>query len=181
MELELSGDELRKTVSGRTHAHQCVSDGGQKPRKDDRSEHGMDPGLTVRLAATIGANRAKVWAALTDPSAIMRYMPCAGVASEWREGSSIVWKREVMGKSIEETGRILRIDPRTTLQYTHTHPLWGGRWVESDHTLTIRLSGTGETTDVSLTDDNYPSMQLLEDAKRAWRAILDGLRQHVER
>jgi uncharacterized protein YndB with AHSA1/START domain len=122
-----------------------------------------------------------VWKATTDPKAIKRYMFGADVTSEWREGSAIAWRGEFEGKAYEDKGTILQIDPEKTLQYSHFSPLSGAPdQPENYHTVTISLSGRGETTAVSLTQDNNPSEKALEESERNWEAMLDGLKKYVE-
>ena len=54
--------------------------------------------LVAHVSMTINAPRAKVWDALVDPEKIKQYILVSAVVSEWREGSSIVWKSEFQGK-----------------------------------------------------------------------------------
>ena len=54
--------------------------------------------LVARVSLTINAARAKVWDALIDPEKIKQYILASDVVSEWRQGSSIVWKSEFQGK-----------------------------------------------------------------------------------
>ena len=63
--------------------------------------------------------------ALVDPAAIKQYMFGTTVESDWREGSSIVWKGEWQGRAYEDKGVILRLEPGRLLQYSHFSPLSG--------------------------------------------------------
>ena len=52
----------------------------------------MGENLTAKSSITINASIAKVWEALVNPSIIKQYMFGTEVVSDWKEGSSIVWK-----------------------------------------------------------------------------------------
>ena len=81
-------------------------------------------GLVAHAALTIDAPRAKVWDALVTPEKIKKYMAVTDVLSEWRAGSSIVWKSEWLGKSLESRGTILRVEPPSDLEYTYSRPIF---------------------------------------------------------
>jgi len=65
----------------------------------------------------IDASPAQVWAALTDPKLIKRYMFGSLVESEWRRGSSILWKGEYEGKAYEDDGAIRFRQPEGSVSW----------------------------------------------------------------
>ena len=137
--------------------------------------------LLAKVSTSVDADRAEVWSALTDPEAIKEYMFGTNVSSQWREGSSIVWKGEFKGKAYEDKGKILKIDPEKTLKYSHFSALSGKPdRPENYHTVTIELSDVGESTGLSLTQDNNASEEAREESQRNWAMMLDGLKKYVE-
>ncbi len=52
----------------------------------------LNRGLIARASITINAPIDKVWDALINPSKIKQYMFGTNAVSDWKEGSSIVWK-----------------------------------------------------------------------------------------
>lgn len=141
-----------------------------------------DSELIARVRMEIDAPVGLVWNALVDPKAIKEYMLGAEAISDWKEGSTIVWKGEWKGKSYEDKGRILRIVPERMLQYTHFSPLAGlPDSPESYHVVTIELSHDGSTTTVSLSQTNNKDRESLEHNENGWRMVLEGLKRHVER
>lgn len=54
----------------------------------------MNKELIAKVSTTVNAPIARVWEALTKPEIIKQYMFGANVVSDWRVGSSIVWKGE---------------------------------------------------------------------------------------
>jgi uncharacterized protein YndB with AHSA1/START domain len=142
----------------------------------------MDKNLVAKASASIDAPKDRVWDALVNPKAIKQYMFGAEAVSDWQEGSSIVWKGEWQGKAFEDKGRILQLKPRRVLQYSHFSPLAGlPDKPENYHTVTIELSGDGEKTDVSLTQDNNSTDEARAHSEKNWNMMLDGLKNYLER
>jgi uncharacterized protein YndB with AHSA1/START domain len=51
-------------------------------------------GLVAKVSIMIDAPIERVWNALVNPNVIKQYMFGTNVVSDWKEGSSIVWKGE---------------------------------------------------------------------------------------
>lgn len=142
----------------------------------------MDKGLTVRTSTTINVTNAKVWEALTDPEIIRQYMYGAETVSEWKEGSSIVWKGEWKGMKYKDKGVILTIDPGHTLQYSHFSTMAGVPDVpENYHTVTFTLSNEKNQTLISLTQDNNANEKALENSRKMWETLLADLKKILEK
>jgi uncharacterized protein YndB with AHSA1/START domain len=137
--------------------------------------------LLAETAVTINAAKAKVWDALVNPEAIKHYMFGTKVVSDWREGSEIRWQGEWQGKPYEDKGVILRLEPEQTLQYSHFSPLSGqSDKPENYHTVTIDLSGEGNQTRVSLSQDKNATEQAREHSEKNWGTMLAELRKFLE-
>jgi len=142
----------------------------------------MPKNLVARASVSIGAPAAKVWDALVTPQTIKQYMFGTTVVSDWREGSPITWKGEWKGKPYEDKGRILKIEPRALLRYSHYSPLSGlPDTPENHHTVTIELSGQGSQTLVSLSQDNNASDEAREHSEKNWKTMLEGLKKLLEK
>jgi uncharacterized protein YndB with AHSA1/START domain len=101
----------------------------------------------AKSSIMIDAPAAQVWVALVNPAAIKQYMFGTNVISDWKKGSSILWKGEWNGKSYEDKGVIRKLKPGRTLQYTHFSPLSGlPDRPENYHTVTIQLAAEGDKT-----------------------------------
>ena len=141
----------------------------------------MNMNLIARASITINAPVTKVWDALVEPEAIKQYMFGTNVVTDWRVGSPITWKGEWQGKSYEDKGVILRFEPTRILQYSHFSPLSGlADKPENYHTVTIELSGEGNQTRVSLTQDNNATEKAREHSEKNWEMMLAGLKKFVE-
>jgi uncharacterized protein YndB with AHSA1/START domain len=115
----------------------------------------METNLVARATIAIDSPRVRVWKALVTPADIRQYMFGTDVVSDWKVGSSIVWKGEWQGSPFEDKGVILQSDPGRVLRYSHFSPLSGlADEPDNYHTVTIELSSQGTKTRVSLSQDN---------------------------
>jgi uncharacterized protein YndB with AHSA1/START domain len=141
----------------------------------------MSKNLVASATTSIGATRSRVWDALVTPAAIKQYLFGADVVSDWCEGSEIKWKGEVRGKRYEDRGVILTFESDRKLQYSHFSPLSGKPdRAENYHTVSIKLAGTGDVTEVSLSQDNNSDEKARSESARNWEAMLAGLKNYVE-
>ncbi|HEY3248465.1 MAG TPA: SRPBCC domain-containing protein [bacterium] len=141
----------------------------------------MDKGFVAEASRTINAPAARVWNALVDPAMIKQYLFGTDVVSNWKPGSPIVFRGEWQGKTYEDKGMILRVEPQRVLQYTH----WSNLselpdTPENYHTVTIELDAEGSQTRVSLSQDNNPTEQARDHSQKNWDTILAGLKSVLE-
>ena len=137
--------------------------------------------LIAKAETTINVSADKVWDALINPEIIKNYMFGTTVVSDWKVGSSIIWKGEWQGKPYEDKGVILQIAPKTKLQYSHFSPLTGlADSPENYHTVTIELAEKGVATLVALYQDNNSNDKEKEHSEKNWAMMLSGLKKVVE-
>jgi uncharacterized protein YndB with AHSA1/START domain len=141
----------------------------------------MPKNLIAKASVSIAVPTAKVWEALVNPQVIKQYMFGTTVASDWKQGSAITWKGEWQGKPYEDKGKILKIESRRLLQYSHYSPLSGPDTPENHHTVTIELVEAGAQTRVSLSQDNNASEEARENSVKNWKMMLDGLKKLLEK
>jgi uncharacterized protein YndB with AHSA1/START domain len=129
----------------------------------------------------ITATPDRVWDALTDPDQVQKYMFGSRVKSTWQPGSPIVWKGEWQGKPFEDKGTVVEVDPERTLVVTHFSPLSGQDDVpENYHTLTYQLRAEGESTHLSLSQDNNASADEAAHSQENWQTMLGGIKKLLE-
>jgi uncharacterized protein YndB with AHSA1/START domain len=103
---------------------------------------------------TINAPADAVWNALTDPALIKEY---------------------------EDHGRILDLKPGELLRSTHFSPLGGKQDIpENYHTLTWTLEPDGDSTTLTLTQDNNETEDAAKHSEDNWTTVLTGLKELVE-
>jgi len=143
---------------------------------------------TAQVSKTIAASPRTIWHALTTPDLLKRYFFGADVESDWTVGSPIYFRGEYQGKSYEDKGEILTVEPERQLRMSHWSPLAGvPDTPENYHVVTFNLLPEGTGTTVTLTQANLTGGVTAADiAKRGefeknWRNVLDGLAKVVER
>jgi uncharacterized protein YndB with AHSA1/START domain len=141
----------------------------------------MSKGLVASARVTIEVPIADVWDAIVNPEIVKEYMFGSTVVSDWKEGSTIVWKGVWQGKQYEDRGRILELEPRRLISYTHYSPLSGLPDVPDNyHTVTVSLSPRGKGTIVSLSQDNNLTPEARDHSSKNWGMMLDGLKRLLE-
>ncbi len=138
-------------------------------------------GYVATAEIEIDAPAARVWAALTDPELIRRFMFDTEVVTDWQPGSPIVWKGVYEGREYEDRGQILEVEAGRRLKVTHFSPLSGQEdRPENYHTLTYELDDRGPTTGVRMSQDNNGSEAEAEHSRGMWETLLNGLKAAVE-
>lgn len=136
----------------------------------------------AKASIQISAPLSKVWDAFVNPAIIKQYMFGTHVVSDWKEGSTIVWKGEWQGKAYEDKGVILKLVPEKLLQYTHFSPMTGlPDTPENYHTVTIELSVQKTHVLVSLSQDNNTTEQAKEHSEKNWGMMLTSLKALLEK
>lgn len=139
-------------------------------------------GYVATAETEISASPAEVWSALTDPEQIKQFMFGSQVRTDWRVGSPIVWAGVYEGRSYEDKGEILRVEPGRLLEVTHFSPLSGQPDVpENYHRLTYELEEHGSGTRVRLSQDNNASEAEADHSRGMWEMLLSSLKEVVER
>jgi uncharacterized protein YndB with AHSA1/START domain len=143
----------------------------------------MTRGFAAIKRVTIHATRGEVWNALTDPDKVKQYLHGTEMSTDWKEGSPIVWRGEWKGRSYEDKGTVLAVQPERLLRYTHWSPMGGSEdKAENYHTVTYELAGDDGTTTLTLSQDNNPSQEEADKmADNNWGPVLDGLKEMVEK
>ena len=141
----------------------------------------MPNGLMANATVVIDATRELVWRALVTPEEISEYMFGARVQSDWLPGSAISWSGEWQGKPYADKGVIREFIPGQLLRYTHYSPLSGTPdKPENYHNVAISLSGDGDGTVVTLTQDNNRDEQARRESQRNWERMLGDLKEMIE-
>jgi len=141
----------------------------------------MDKTFTAKATTTINAPASKVWKALTTPEILKQYYFGADIVSDWKVGSSIVYKGQWQGKSYEDKGTILAFEPNKLLVATHWSPLSGvPDSPENYHKVTYELSEQNGKTTLTLTQDNNATEEEKNQNDQFWKTLLDGLKKLLE-
>jgi uncharacterized protein YndB with AHSA1/START domain len=138
-------------------------------------------GAVAKAETHVHAGPDRVWTALTDPDEIASYMAGSRVETTWAVGSPITWSGEYDGHAYQDKGEVLVYDEPTVLSVTHYSPRMGqDDRPENYHTIVYTLAADGDTTHLSLTQDNCSDDAQAQQFSRNWQSMLDRLTDHIE-
>ena len=142
----------------------------------------MTDKLTSQATSTINTPASKVWDALTNPSLIKQYLYATEVKSDWKVGSPITYKGEWEGKSYEDKGEILQIEPNKLLVSTFWSSLAGLPDVPENYkTVRYELSPENGGTRITITQDNNASQEEADHSAQNWNTVLGKLKELLEK
>src|ERR1700675_4608420 len=72
--------------------------------------------LTAKCHIQIDNTVDEAWKALVNPEIVEKYMLGSKQLSDWRRGSSIIWKKDFNGRTFEDKGEILEITRQKSLK-----------------------------------------------------------------
>ena len=132
---------------------------------------------------TINAPVDVIWQALIDPTFVKQYMHGTNMQTTWEVGSLITWKGEWQGKTYEDKGTVLAVEPNKLLRITHWSPMGGSEdRPENYHTVTYELAERGGETVLTLKQDNNASQEEADAmADKNWGPVLEGLKAVAEK
>jgi uncharacterized protein YndB with AHSA1/START domain len=141
----------------------------------------MNKGPIATATTTIDAPVSKVWDALTKPELIKQYMFGTEVTTDWKAGSPITYKGEWQGKAYEDKGKIVEIEPQRRLVSTFWSSMAGLPDTPENYKLVrYELSPAGDSTKLTVTQDNNATQEEAEHSEQNWRTVLDGIKKLLE-
>jgi uncharacterized protein YndB with AHSA1/START domain len=129
----------------------------------------MENELFVKNSIAIDAPPEKVWDVLTNPDQTKKYMFGCETVSDWKPGSTLLWKGKYEGKEmVFVKGDIVDIDPGKYLAYTTIDP----------NSTIDDISENYLTVTYSLSEDN--GQTLLTVTQGVYTKVADGERRYKE-
>src|SRR6202521_505492 len=133
--------------------------------------------LTAKSSIQINNTIDEAWKALIDPEIVEKYMLGSQQSSDWKKGSSIIWRKNFNGRQFVDKGEILEITPPKSLKYTHYSPASGNPDApENYQTVSVALKENAKGTTIELTSDNNASEEEKERTEQIWAYYFQGLK-----
>ena len=137
----------------------------------------------ISKTVLINASPAKVWAALTEPELMRRWMSEApiDIITDWKVGNPITINVGLYKKGFENRGLVLQYEPEKVVAYSHFSSISRLEDALENYTnLEFRLQQEGEETRVILTLSNFPTEVIYKHIAYYWSVAIELLRKFVE-
>ena len=137
----------------------------------------MAKALTAKCRIQIDNTVDEAWKALVNSEIVEKYMLGSKQLSDWRRGSSIIWKKDFNGRKFVDKGEILEITPPKSLKYTHYSLASGNPDApENYQTVSVALKENAKGTTIELSSDNNASEEAKERTEQIWTYYFQGLK-----
>ncbi|WP_243076541.1 SRPBCC domain-containing protein [Microbacterium sp. SS28] len=154
------------------------------------------PGFIARADIEVDASLEKVWETITRHASDVNFG--ATVESDWKPGSTVVWRGVWEGKPFVDSGEVIEAVAPHRLVLTHTSgadPAAGGTSEKDDageaeesasasgsvHRLTYELSGSGAGTRIEFWQDGNATPPAAVQAEHNWVQHLKAVKERAER
>ncbi|HUX12368.1 MAG TPA: SRPBCC family protein [Spirochaetia bacterium] len=129
----------------------------------------------------VAADVAAVWRALTDPQIVKQYFFGTEVESDWKKGGKIYFRGSWEGKSYEDKGTILEIDPPRLLKFSSWSSLSGTEDLPENYAnVAYHLTTANGRTRLTIRQDNVATEEAKDHSAANWKMVLEGLKAVVE-
>ena len=137
--------------------------------------------LIARADIIINAPLLKVWEALTKPEIIKKYLFGTEVVTDWKVGSSIIWRGVWQGKSYEDRGMVLKYEPMKIVETTYWSSMSGLSDSEENYKIVrYELFAKENSVEIVITQDNNLTEDSRKHSEQNWRMVLDKLKKLLE-
>src|ERR1700749_3206834 len=138
--------------------------------------------FTSKTPITFNERIEKVWKGLTDPELVKQYFFGTNLKSDFKKGSRITFSGEWQGKTYEDGGQILAIDPPRLLKYTYWSSMSGTEdKPENYNNVTYELHEREGVTTLVITQDGVKSREAMEHSEQNWKTVFDGLKELLKK
>jgi uncharacterized protein YndB with AHSA1/START domain len=138
--------------------------------------------LSLKTSVTFNVPADKVWQGLVDPKIVEQYFFGTKQESDWKVGSPITWSGEWEGKSYEDKGTILDIEPGKYLKYTYWSSMSGTEDKPENYAnVSYTLTEKDGVTTLDITQDNIKDEKSKEHSESNWQAIYGELKNLLEK
>jgi uncharacterized protein YndB with AHSA1/START domain len=138
--------------------------------------------LVAKSSIVISAPVGKVWKALIDPAQIKEYLFGTNTVSDWQKGSTITYEGEWQGKEYKDKGTIIDIVPEKLLHTTYWSSMGGKEDnPENYNNVIYELEPRGETTMVTISQDNIADEEGLKHMEENWGLVLSNMKKLLEK
>ncbi len=143
----------------------------------------MEKSVTGEI--TINASASRIWPILTEPAWTKQYMFDCEAISEWKIGSSLIWKGTSDG-IIYVKGHVIKFEPYSYIEYTVIDPNASYPDVPENYlTIKYRLEDKNGSTRLYVEQGDYSKVidgeKRYNDSLGGWNFILEKIKTLAEK
>lgn len=137
--------------------------------------------FTAHAEITIATTADRVWHALVTPELIKQYMFGTNAVSDWKEGSTVLYRGEWEGQSYEDKGVLLKVEAPHEMVMSYYSPMSGDADTPENYmTITYSLVQHGTSTTLHVTQDNAKDQAAADKSSANWHTILHTIKKLLE-
>lgn len=137
--------------------------------------------ISLKTKIDINAPAAEVWDALTNPVVIKQYFFGTDLKTDWKQGSPIVWSGEWEGKTYQDKGKVLEVDPGKYVKYSYWSSMSGTEdKPENYQNVSYTLTERNGITTLELGQDNIKDEASKQHSEQNWQAVFGKMKELVE-
>ncbi|HTI57813.1 SRPBCC domain-containing protein [Mucilaginibacter sp.] len=137
--------------------------------------------LTLKTSIEVNAPADKVWEALTNPTIVKQYFFGTNVKTDWKKGSPILWEGEWDGKTYQDKGTILEVDPGKSVKYNYWSSMSGTENIPENYLdITYDLSEKGGKTELTIIQEHIKSEDAKNHSEQNWQSVFGKMKEMVE-
>jgi uncharacterized protein YndB with AHSA1/START domain len=137
----------------------------------------------INKVISIHAPAERVWAALTDPALIKKWMSETEIEiiTDWIVGHPVIIRGPWYKSDFENKGTVLSFEPGAYLRYSHLSSLSRLPDKTENYTnIAFRLTPDGDHTGLELTVDNFPTEAIYKHFAFYWNVAVVLLKKFAE-
>lgn len=141
----------------------------------------LDTSLSVNHEIIINAPTTEVWDALVNPDKIKEYFYGTETIADWQKGGKIIFRGNFDGKSYEDKGFVVQIDPPRLLEYKYWSA-WSGLEdkPENYQSVSFKLLPDNDATQLIMTQSGFADTDKQNHAEQMWPEVLINIKKVVE-
>ncbi len=142
----------------------------------------MKEPLTARAHVTIDVATDRVWEALVDPQCVKQWLFGTNMeVSAWEVGGQIRYRGSWQGKTYEDKGEIVELEPGRKLVSTYWSSMSGAPDApENYQRVTYELMPAGHATVLTITQTGSATEEAAKHAEANWTVVLSNIRKLLE-
>lgn len=123
----------------------------------------------------------QVWEALTKPELVKKWQYNTDLTTDWKQGSSLIFKNEIDGSTYEQKGTVLEIDKPTYLKYSLFAPRPGLEdKPENYFTMIYTLEEKDQKTTLAIIQEDPRGQMQEEQSEESENSVLQALKTLIE-